>query len=104
MTLLLALAALWGAGVWILVRDLDREQAERRKAENKIRPLSPGEESVRDSYRQRDRDRLDAWKATRYADQQAWEINFQTAKHEAHVQELREKARRERWFEKREVA
>lgn len=83
------LLILWAAGIAVILRDLDQEQTRRRKAAQKVYPLSQDQEAAREHYRQRDRARVDAMRATRYQDQQAWEIRYQEACHIRHIRQFR---------------
>jgi hypothetical protein len=85
------LIPLWLLGLVVILRDLDRERTAREKAARKVqvRPLTQDEEAARDLYRKRDRDRVHALRATRYADQQEWEMRRNEADHIKHVRDLR---------------
>lgn len=82
-----AVAASWG--VWTVVAD---------ESSRKWQPMTQDEVELLKLHLKMESDYVDALAAARFADQQAWEINFQIAKHEVHKRELAEKARRERWF------
>jgi hypothetical protein len=82
--ILAVLALLWALGLAVILRDIDRQQSAR-----KVRPLTQDEEAARDLYRKRDRDRVEALRATRYAEQQAWEAHRHEAEHIKHVRDLR---------------
>jgi hypothetical protein len=83
------LVPLWLLGLVVILRDLDRERSAREKAARKVRPLTQDEEAARELYRKRDRDRVHALRATRYADQQEWEMRRNEAEHIKHVRDLR---------------
>jgi hypothetical protein len=83
------LVLIWALGIAVILRDLDRERSAREKAARKVRPLTQDEEAARDLYRKRDRDRVHALRATRYADQQEWEMRRNEADHIKHVRDLR---------------
>jgi hypothetical protein len=87
--ILAVLLPLWALGLAVILRDLDRERSARMKAARKVRPLTQDEEAARDLYRKRDRDRVHALRATRYADQQLWEMRRNEAEHIKHVRDLR---------------
>jgi hypothetical protein len=70
--ILVVLLPLWLLGLVVILRDLDRERSAREKAARKVRPLTQDEEAARDLYRKRDRDRVHALRANRYAEQQLW--------------------------------
>ena len=89
MTILTILALLWGAGIWILNRDLDREQTARRKAANVVRPLSHDELAAWGLYRIRDAEKRARWASTRYQDQQMWEMRRHEAEHIRDIRQLR---------------
>jgi hypothetical protein len=89
------LVPLWLLGLVVILRDLDRERSARMKAARKVRPLTQDEEAARDLYRKRDRDRVHALRATRYADQQEWEMRRNEAEHIKHVRD-----RRKLWIER----
>jgi predicted phage gp36 major capsid-like protein len=76
-------------GLAVILLDLDREQSARMKAARKVRPLTQDEEAARDLYRKRDRDRVQALRSNRYAEQQTWEMRRHEAEHSKHVRELR---------------
>lgn len=86
---LLTLCALWFAAVWIAVRDLDREQTARRKAANVIRPLTQDELAAWGLYRIQDAEKRARWAATRYQDQQMWEMRRHEAEHIRHIRQFR---------------
>jgi predicted phage gp36 major capsid-like protein len=87
--ILAVLALLWALGLAVILRDLDRKQSARMKAARKVRPLTRDEEAARDLYRKRDRDRVEALRSTRYAEQQMWEARRNEAEHIKHVRDLR---------------
>jgi hypothetical protein len=87
--ILVVLLPLWALGIAVLLRDLDRERSARMKAARKVRPLTQDEEAARALYRKRDRDRVHALRATRYADQQLWEMRRHEAEHIKYVRDLR---------------
>ena len=84
-----ALIILWFLIVAAAVRDLDREQTARMKAANVVRPLSHDELAAWGLYRIQDAEKRARWAATRYQDQQAWEIHYQEARHELHIRNRR---------------
>jgi hypothetical protein len=86
--ILAILALLWALGLALILRDLDRKQSARMKAARKVRPLTPDERAAQELYRKRDRDRVEALRSTRYAEQQAWEMRRHEAEHIKHVRDL----------------
>jgi ABC-type nickel/cobalt efflux system permease component RcnA len=93
--ILVVLVLIWALGIAVILRDLDRERSAREKAARKVRPLTQDEEAARALYRKRDRDRVHALRATRYADQQLWEMRRHEAEHIKHVRD-----RRKLWTER----
>lgn len=88
MSMLIILALLWGAGVWILVRDLDREQAERQKVERQ-KALETELRAVYSAAYVDDVVKRRHWELDREADRLAWRIHFREAEHESHIRRFR---------------
>lgn len=84
-----ALLILWALGIAVILRDLDREQTAREKAANVVRPLSQDELAAWGLYRIQDAEKRARWAATRYQDQQLWEMRRHEAEHIRHIRQLR---------------
>ena len=88
MSMLIILALLWGAGIWILNRDLDRERAAREKDERQKALETDLREAHSAAYLEDGIKRFH-WAQDREISRQLWGIRLGEAKHERFVRRLR---------------
>lgn len=88
MSMLIILALLWGAGIWVLNRDLDRERQEREKAARK-KALEKELREVHSAAYLEDGIKRFHWSQDREISRQLWGIRLGEAKHELYVRRLR---------------
>lgn len=81
-------AAVWIAAVWIAVRDLDREQTARMKAERNLKLQHELDEATGELVIW-DEARRFHWALSRWRDYEAWRVRFREAERIYHIRNRR---------------